>query len=215
MCPGFSDAGFKEFSQTDGTAKMAMMGQSEEIKYRSKNFINADGTIGYAEIMVDDVIDYMFLSKTAEGDVLTISGEEEGDMPSPVEGYLAFTVAPRESTCDNIYDEHMKALEGHKAIADEAWLKDETPRLPQRAMDIITKAMETMLSAMGDIMGTMAQAMGDAFEEGFKGMGEAMGGEVQEGEGPKEEENGKKCPSCGSVSPSSETECSSCGEKLD
>lgn len=169
---GLEEAGFREYSRTSGTLKADTMGQTDEIPYASRNFVNGEGTIGCAEVDVGGKACCMFISKTGRGVIMTMEGESTGPLPVPVEGYHAIMCVGQESTFEDSYRVHRDACEGKGLVADEAWLRKTVPEIPQRAF---AAAMKLMEGAAG-LMEGMVQEVGRAFEGAAKGIAEALGG---------------------------------------
>ncbi len=174
---GIEEAGFREFSRTAGTLKMEMMGQTDEMPYKSRNFLNAEGTIGCAEVDMNGKACCMFISKTGKGVVMTMEGERTGPLPVEVEGYHSIMCVGQESAFEDSYTAHRDAVEGKGLVADEAWLRKAVPEIPQRAFEAAMKLME---GAAG-LMEGMMQEMGQAVEGAAKGIAEAVGGAVKAG----------------------------------
>jgi len=187
----FGGEGFKEFSRTQGKLRFETEDEVQEKDFSSANFINAAGTIGYAEVTVDGKPDHIFISRTGAGIVLTMPGEQAGPVPFPIEGYKALTTVVACSPAKAFYESHLLALTGEPPLSDRAWLEHEVPLLGQRALDVtmkifalaceqMDKMMSGLGSAMGDMIEGMGKAMGNAMEGVGKAMGEALGGAAGE-----------------------------------
>jgi hypothetical protein len=227
---GFKEAGFTEFSRTEGTMRIRMMGQVSEAQYTSVNHINGARNIGYCEVVADGKTGYIFLSRTSNGDVMTIPGDKDGPLPFPMEGFHCIMVAREDGPVENFYDGHIQGFGDLEPVMDEAFLKEEVPKLPQRSADVAVRLLEIMMGTFaemgGEIMGAMAEAMG----EGLKDMGgiSSEGGEgAREGlddraKDPEEErdvlasaDSSRRCPACGKEAGADDRTCPDCGEELD
>jgi hypothetical protein len=166
------EAGFREFSRTQGTLKMEMMGRVEEMPYKSRNFLNAEVTIGCAEVDANGKASCMFISKTGKGVVMTMEGESTGPLPVEVEGYHSIMCVGQESSFEDSLKVHRDAIEGKGPVADEAWLRKSVPEIPRRAFE----AAKKMVEGAAGLMEGMMQEMGQAVEGAAKGIAEAMGG---------------------------------------
>lgn len=169
---GIEEAGFREFSRTEGTLKMEGMGQADEMPYTSRNLLNAEGTIGCAEVDTNGKACWMFISKTGRGVVMTMEGPSTGPLPVEVEGYHSIMCVGQGSAFEDSYKAHRDAVEGKGLVADEAWLRKAVPEIPQRAFQAAMKMME---GAAG-LMEGMMQELGQAVEGAAKGVAEALGG---------------------------------------
>jgi len=178
----FKAEGFVMYDETKGICLVSFMDENTEIPYNAKCFINPKGTIGYAEVDIKDKHEFVFLSKTAKGDVITMTGDQPGPLPIQAPGYFAIFGVPQEAPVELYFVTHKKALGEEAPIADENWLKVETPRLPQRTLDIAMVAMGQVLEALGGpdgLMKNMADAMAGAMEGIGKGLEEAFKGDGQ------------------------------------
>lgn|GEM_PF-6465976 len=178
----FKAEGFAMYDETKGICIVKFMDESTEIPYSAKCFLNPKGTIGYAEVDIKDKHEFIFLSKTAKGDVLTMMGDQPGPLPIPAPGYFAIYGVPPESPVELTFATHLKALGGEAPLADENWLKAETPRLPQRTLDVAMVAMGQVLEALGGadgLMQSMANAMTGAMDSLGKGLEQAFQGDGQ------------------------------------
>lgn len=178
----FDGEGFKEFSRTQGKLHVESDGEVQEKDYSAVNYINAAGTIGYSEVTVDGKPDSIFVSKTVDGIVLTMPGEQGGPAPFPVEGYLTLTIVASGSGPKAFYEAHVQAIGEEPLLSDRAWLEHEVPTLGQRALDVmmkifaqVVKQMDAMMSGLGNAMGEMMEGMGKAMGEAMEGVGKAMG----------------------------------------
>jgi len=214
--------GFKKFSETTGKAKMEFEGQTSEIQYKSKNSLNEACTIGCAEIDIDGVIDFVLISKTPSGDVLTVTGDDPGRAPFQIEGYHAFVCVPRQTPLEQCIEEHIKAFDGQEPVADKDWLMEQTPVLPQKALDAIVTVMKIAMGAMEGMM----QEVGGAIQQGFEAIADSFnaGADVEKDEPETEEEpvtdeepetKRKVCPACGYAGRDDDKECMACGKKFD
>jgi hypothetical protein len=178
----FKNEAFTMFTETKGICIVAFMDERTEIPYDAKCFINPKNTIAYAEVDIKDKHEFIFLSKTAKGDVITMTADQPGPLPIQAPGYFAiFGVAP-ESPVEACFVTHLKALGGEAPVVEEAWLKAETPMLPQRTLDIAMIAMGQVLEALGGVDGlmkNMANAMSGAMEGLGKGLEQAFSGDGQ------------------------------------
>ncbi len=186
---GIEEAGFREFSQTEG--KVSMMG--DQMPYKSRNFMNAEGTIGCAEVEVTGKACCMFISKTGKGAVMTMVGQANGPLPIPIEGYESIMCFADGSTFEDSYKVHQDALKGKAVVADGEWLKKTVPEIPQRAFDATMKMFQDFTGAMEGAMKQLGDAMGQAMEAVGKGLSEALGGTAEAGEAkkPKAKKAGK------------------------
>jgi hypothetical protein len=178
----FDGEGFKEFSRTQGKLHVESDGEVQEKDYSAVNYINAAGTIGYSEVTVEGKPDSIFVSKTVDGIVLTMPGEQGGPAPFPVEGYLTLTIVASGSGPKAFYEAHVQAIGEEPLLSDRAWLEHEVPTLGQRALDVmmkifaqVVKQMDEMMSGLGNAMGQMMEGMGKAMGEAMDGVGKAMG----------------------------------------
>jgi len=175
----FKGENFKMFQETKGIALVKMMDDSQEMPYNAKCFINAKGTIGYAEVDIQDRHEFIFLSKTAKGDVLTLTGEPAGALPIKAAGVHAVFTVPEKTPLESIFVQHLKAFGGEVPLVDVDYLQQQVPKLPQRALDVAVAAMNELLSAFGGA-GGLVEAMGNMMTgmvEGIgKGLGDAMAG---------------------------------------
>lgn len=190
---GFKDEGFKEFTRTSGTLKAQFEGEDQQVDYKAVNFINSAGTIGYAEVDANNIVGFIFLSRTRSGDILTFPGEGTGPLPFQIDGYKALTTIAQDSPVEVFYEEHKKASMGAEIMSDEAILKEEVLRLPQRTVELAMKVFETMVASMDVAMDQFAETMG----------GKAEDVKVT-----------RSCPACGGATPGSEDTCPECGAKL-
>ena len=165
------DERFREFSRTKGKMRFEAEGNVEEKDYASVNHINAAATIGYAEVEVEGKVDMILLSRTPNGIVLTMPGDQTGPAPFPVEGYAHISTVMSGSTVQECYDAHVLVMAGEILVADGAWLEKEVPLLPQRALDVTMKIFAVVCEQMDKLMSGMGSAMGEMME----GMGKAMG----------------------------------------
>ncbi len=178
----FDGERFTRVSRTQGKLRMGIEGSVEEKDYTAANFVNEAGTIGYSEVTVDGKPDCIFVSRTVDGIVLTMPGEQAGPAPFPVEGYLTLTTVVSGSGAKAFYDTHVRAVGEEPLLADRAWLEREVPTLGQRALEATMKIfaqaleqMDKMMSGLGNAMGEMMEGMGKAMGEAMEGMGKAMG----------------------------------------
>ena len=177
---------FRELSKTSGKVRFEAEGTAEEKEYSSDNFINSAGTMGYALVVVEGKPDFILVSRSERGIVLTMPGDQTGPSPLPIEGYAAISTVRSGSPLSEFYDAHIRALAGDKPLADRPWLEREVPVLPQRALDVAMKIfsvvceqMDKLMAGMGSAMGEMMEGMGKAMGEALKGVGEAMGGALE------------------------------------
>jgi hypothetical protein len=191
----YEQEGFMEFSRTGGKIKARVEGEEQEAEYKAKNFINGAGTIGYAEIEANEIAGFIFLSRTSQGDVVTIPGPEPGPVPFKIGGFVSIRTAKEGGEVEEFYESHMEALKGMSPIADPGWLREEVPRLPQRAVNVVVKIFEMMVEGMEGAMDQIAETLG-----GGEG-GEEGGGE-------------KRCPACGRDVPAGSSTCPACGYDL-
>jgi hypothetical protein len=175
----FKAEDFKMFLETQGIALVKLMDENQEMPYKAKCFINAKGTIGYAEVDIQDRHEIIFLSKTAKGDVITLTGEPAGALPIKADGIHAIFSVPEKTPIESEYVQHLKAFGGEVPLVDVEYLQQQVPKLPQRALDVAMAAMNEFLSAFGGAGGLM-EAMGNMMTgmmDGIgKGLGEAMAG---------------------------------------
>lgn len=178
----FETEGFAEISRTQGKLRVEMEGKVEEKEYTAVNYVNRAGTIAYSEVTVDGKPDCVFVSRTVDGIVLTMPGEQTGPAPFPVEGYRTLTSVASGSGTKAFYDEHIQALGEEHPLADRPWLEKEVPGMGQRALDVTMKIfaqavsqMDEMMSGLGSAMGQVMEGMGKAMGEAMEGMGKAMG----------------------------------------
>lgn len=220
MAQEFDAADFKEMGPTEGMFKLEVMGQVEEIRYKAKNFINRTGTVGYAAVTVDEKMDFMFLSRTEGGIILTIPGDTPGPLPFPIEGYRAITITDTNDPIEKVFSSHVEAMGGDDPIPDEAWLRSEVPQIPHRVSAVMSKLFETALKAMGDMMEGMGQALGEAMGQVVGGFQEAFDEKVEEKDeeekvGGEDEGDGLVCVACGAKIRIDETACPQCGERIE
>jgi hypothetical protein len=178
----FKAEGFAMYLETKGICLVSFMDERTEIPYNAKCFINPKNTMAYAEVDIKDKHEFIFLSKTAKGDVLTMTGDQPGPLPIQAPGYFAIYGAPPESPVEMCFATHLKALSGEAPVMDENWLKVETPKLPQKTLDIAMIAMGQVLEALGGVDGlmqNMANAMTGAMEGLGKGLEQAFSGDGQ------------------------------------
>jgi hypothetical protein len=178
----FKAEGFTKYLETKGICLVTFMDENTEIPYDAKCFINPKGTMGYAEVDIKEKHEFIFLSKTAKGDVVTMTGDQPGPLPIQAPGYFAIYGVPPDSPIEVCYATHRKALGEEAPLADENWLKVETPKLPQRTLDIAMIAMGQVLEALGGVDGlmqNMANAMTGAMEGLGKGLEQAFSGDGQ------------------------------------
>jgi len=140
----YEDAGFMEFSRSKGTLVAHVEGNQQSAEYSAKHFINGAGNIGGIEIKANDIVSYLFLSKTGGGDVLTIAGPEPGPVSVPIAGFRSIWMVEEGSPVEDFYQAHMDALGGSVPLSDPAWLKNEIMTLPQRAVDVMVKIFLAM-----------------------------------------------------------------------
>lgn len=214
MADDFDKEGFTEFSRTDGEIKVEFMGQPIEKGYSSKNSINTTGTIGLAEVSLDDQLSFMLLSKVDEGKVMTVSGDQDGPLPFQMEGFKVIMSVKEGNTAEAVYERHISVLGEDRPIADEAWLREEVPRLPQTATEIAAKVFEEIFGSMGDLMEGLGEAMGQMAQ----GLGEAMSSMGEGLEGPEvvidlDAEEGE-CPACHAKIKAGDKKCPSCGKEI-
>jgi hypothetical protein len=178
----FEGEGFKEFSRTSGKLRFESDGEVQEKDYSAVNYINAAANIGYSEVTVEGKPDSIFVSRTVDGIVLTMPGEQAGPAPFPVEGYLTLTIVASGSGPKAFYEAHVQAIGEEPLLSDRAWLEKEVPVLGQRALDVmmkifaqVVKQMDEMMSGLGSAMGEMMEGMGKAMGEAMEGVGKAMG----------------------------------------
>jgi len=173
---GIEEEGFSEIPSSEGRLRVEFEGKAEEKDFRSRNFVNRAGTIGYSVVVVDGKPDHIFLSNTAQGMVITMPGEQTGPSPLPVEGYAAISTVKAESPIVEYYSTHREALAGKDAISDGEWFRERLPGLPQTALDVSMKMFSLICAQMDDMMSGLGTAMEGVAEGVGKAMGEAMDG---------------------------------------
>lgn len=178
---GIDEEGFSEVSRSEGRLKLVFEGKAEEKDFRSRNFLNRAGTIGYAVVEVDGRPDHIFISDTAQGMVITMPGEQTGPSPLPVEGYAAISTVKAESPVGEYYAAHREALAGKEPLANAEWFREGLPGLPQRALDVsmrmfslICEHMDQMMSGLGSAVGEVVEGMGKAMGEAMEGFGQSL-----------------------------------------
>jgi outer membrane biosynthesis protein TonB len=135
--------------------------------------------MGYVDVDIKDKRETIFISKTAKGTVMTMPAEQEGPLPVKTEGLLVVYGTPQDVPVEGMYAMHRKALGTEAPLMEEAWLKENVPKLPQRTIDVAMMVMNEMLAALGGadgLMEAMGNAMAGAMEGIGKGMAEAMSG---------------------------------------
>jgi hypothetical protein len=178
----FKAEGFAMFLETKGLALITFMDDNQEIPYNAKCFINPKGTMAYAEVDIKERHEFIFLSKTAKGDVLTMTGDQPGPLPIQAPGYFAVYGAAPDSPVETCFVTHLKALGEEAPLVDQDWLKVETPKLPQKTLDIAMIAMGQVMEALGGVDGlmqNMANALSGAMEGIGKGLDQAFSSEGQ------------------------------------
>jgi hypothetical protein len=176
MPVGIDEEGFSEVSRSEGKLKLEFEGKAEEKDFRSRNFLNRAGTIGYAVVEVDGRPDHIFISNTAQGMVITMPGEQTGPSPLPIEGYAAISTVKAESPVGDYYAAHREALAGKDPLANDEWFREGLPGLPQRALDVSMKMFTLICEQMDQMMSSLGSAVGDVVEGLGKAMGESMEG---------------------------------------
>jgi hypothetical protein len=175
---------------------------------------------------------YIFLSKTASGEIMTIPGNQEGLVEMEIEGVHKLMSVPENAPFERFYEMHIEALGDEDPIPDEAWLREEVPKLPDRTMKIVMKILESVFAAFGGIEGLaedMGEAMAKMMEAMMGGLAQGMDGGTDDGSLDNipmidldEEEKGEEgdapdvwtCPACGkSIDPDDER-CKHCGEEM-
>jgi hypothetical protein len=224
MPEDFKSAGFTEFKRVEDTLKVSMMGMEQEMPFKAVCFINGARTVGYAELDAQTGHDFIFLSKTDKGDVMTVPGDQPGQFPFPVEGYHSVMSVVKGSPVETYYDEHMKSVADAALVTDEQYLRTEVPNLPQRSIEVAMKIMEAMMQALGGedgIIKQLGEAMAGAFGDGTAEVTDVTvesGTEASHEEAVKRMNIGgtkKTCPSCGKEAGAMDRTCTECGEELD
>lgn len=172
---GIADERFREVACPQGSLNLDVKEEHQKKEYRTRNFVNDAGTLGYAAVEVDGNVDYIFISKTDRGVVLTMPGEQTAPIPFTLEGYAAITTVAAGSPVSTAYDAHNRALAGEALRVEPGWLESELPGLPQRALDVTMKIFEIVCESMERMMEGMGEAMGEAMDRLTEVMGEAMG----------------------------------------
>ncbi len=188
---GIDQSGFQEFSRTEGKLAIVVMGQRDEMPYKSRNFLNAEGTIGCADVDVNNKSSCMFISKTEQGVVMTMVGENNGPFPLPIEGYHSIMCVDQESTFEDSFKAHQGALQGKRIVADQEWLRKTVPEIPRRALDAAMTLIQGATGLVEGMMKEMGQALGQAVEGVAKGMAEAVGAIGEAGAKAKVKKTGK------------------------
>ena len=185
----FKAQNFKMYLETTGIALVQFMEDKQEMPYKAKCFINGSGTIGYAEVEIQDRHEFIFLSKTKLGEVLTLPGEPVGALPIKSPNIHSVWSVPTGSSIETILVAHVKCFGEEKPISEPDWLKEQVPKLPQKALDVAMVAMNELLSSLGGmdgLMETMGNMMSGVMEGLGKGMQEAFGGMNQREGRPQE-----------------------------
>jgi len=184
----FNAEGFAMFLETKGLALITFMDENQEIPYNAKCFINSKSTMAYAEVDIKERHEFIFLSKTAKGDVLTMTADQSGPLPVQAPGYFAVFGAAPDSPIETCFVAHQKALGGEAPQVDQDWLKVETPKLPQKTLDIAMIAMGQVMEALGGVDGLM-QNMAKALTGAMEGLGKGLDQAFSGGDGQMEVKN--------------------------
>ena len=177
----FKAEGFSQFTTAEGIKTVDVMDEKKEFQYKARCFINKAKTIGYAEVDMEGSTEIAFLSKTSDGTIFTLTGEQTTRLPMDVEGLHTIMSVLKDTPVSTICAEHKKAFDGKTAIPDEAWLKEETPKIPIKAIDVgvafikqFMQAFDGLAEQMGQVVGEIGKGLGQAMEQAFTGIGEAM-----------------------------------------
>jgi hypothetical protein len=138
----FNASDFVELSPTEGSIRMQAQGQSMELPYKARNYVNKAGTIGYAAVDANDKVDFMFISNTNEGVVLTFPGEIAGPVRFSLEGYKRLITTNSDATIERAFELHRGGLGSGGALADKDWLEKELPGIPRRAGEVLSRLFE-------------------------------------------------------------------------
>lgn len=186
----FDPADFDELPATKGVLKLEARGETEEIEYTARNFVNKERTVGYSASTGDGLTDCMFLSNTKDGMLLTMPGEERGAVPLKLDGYKTIYIIETEATPELSYKAHLEAIKDVELLSDEAWMKKEVPDIPHKAV----KAMSNIFEAAADLMEGLVTDLGEAID----GVMEQIGAQKVCGECNAEvDAEDKTCPKCG------------------
>jgi len=222
--------GFEEFIKTEGMLNIEVMGMKQEVPYKAHCYMNSKRTMGYAEMIAAGKGGYIFLSKTASGEIVTIPGNQEGIVEMEIEGIYKLMSVPENAPFERFYEKHIEALGEEDPIPDEAWLREEVPKLPDRTMAIVMKLLESVFAAFGGVDGLaedMGEAMAKMMETMMSTMAQGLQGPSEDGsldniptiDLDEEKEAGDApdvwtCPACGkSIDPDDER-CKHCGEEM-
>lgn len=181
----FKAEGFAFFREAHEKATVVFMDETQEIPYTAKCFMNSRKTIGYAEADIKDKHEFIFLSKTAKGIVMTMTADKEGPIPLEAPGIHVIYGTPPDTPSDTMLAMHKRAMGSLPPEVDEEFLKKNVPLLPQKSLDAAMILMNQMLAAMGGAEGLM-QALGDAMAGAMEGIGKGIGEAMQGLGGPQD-----------------------------
>jgi hypothetical protein len=193
MVQEYNVADFIELMPTDGKIRIEVKGQVFNTGYKAKNYVNKARTIGYCAMDVEGKVDYLFLSKTPGGIVLTMPAENPGPIGLPIEGYKTVMGTNTSDTVGQVFMRHMMALGIEAPIADNSWLQKEVPELPHRVSAVMTTIFKAALSMMDDIAQATDQEMDQALDQVMgQGAGEKAMASAKTGTSPKSKKSPPK-----------------------
>lgn len=140
----FDAEGFTEIAKGSGVIKIDMAGDIMEMPYDATFYMNEAGTVAVAETPdpMEGITKYIFLSKTAAREVMTISGRQTNAVE--VEGVLLNTLASTDR--EEMLGSHLGAI-GSDAVSDADGLAKAIEEVPQRSADLSMKLLAQMMAA--------------------------------------------------------------------
>ncbi len=154
MAQSYDAADFVELAPTEGVIRIRAQGQSMELPYKARNYVNKAGTIGYAAVDANEKVDFMFISNSAGGVILTFPGETAGPVQLPIEGYGRIMTASPDAGLEQAFATHQDGLGGAGALADRAWLDKELPGVPRRVGEVMSRLFTEAVRLMDNLPDT-------------------------------------------------------------
>jgi hypothetical protein len=173
----YVDEGFEMVSETSGTVSINMMGMIQQLPYEAKNHMNADGSIGYVDMISEGKRGFIFHSVVGDLDIITMSGDSTGPPPFPMEGFRMRNVE-EDAPVEEYYAQHLENLGDDEPVADRDMMLAALESLPQTSTDHAIKSMQALMGGLVEGLGSMMSQIGEAF--GGAGDGEGMDQAMEE-----------------------------------
>lgn len=136
----WDDRGFTKLRRTSGSLVMEMMGQSMEIPYEADLFADSAGEVGaIAAEGPQGGMNWLFVSRTADGIIYTQPAPRAGDME--LDGQRLVTTSSQDR--DGVLAAHLAAV-GDGAVADAEALSTALDDAPQAAVSLAAEAMKKL-----------------------------------------------------------------------